>query len=66
MGSTSESVVEVPDNPTPEKLEKEFRYYRQGMEYRTMKADKTVCHRSDLNRLSEGATGDKGIVQIFL
>ncbi|WP_291535335.1 transposase [Bacteroides sp.] len=56
MDSTSAASAEEPNEQTSVKAEKEFRYYRQGMEYRAMKADKTVCHRSDLNRLPAGAT----------
>lgn len=56
MVSTSAPAGEESNEQTSLKAEKESRYYRQGMEYRTMKADKTVCHRSDFNRLPEGAT----------
>lgn len=55
MDSTSASASEEPGKQSMEKADKEARHYRQGMEYRTMKADKTVCHRSDLNRLPAGA-----------
>lgn len=56
MDSPSAASAEESNGQTSVKAEKEFRYYRQGMEYRTMKADQTVCHRSDLNRLPAGAT----------
>lgn len=56
MDSTSASASEEPGKQSMEKADKEARHYRQGMEYRTMKADKTVCHLSDLNRLPAGAT----------
>lgn len=35
---------------------KEARLYRQGLSYRTMSADNTVCHNSDVRQLPEGAT----------
>lgn len=38
-----------------DKIEKESRLYRKGMEYRTMTADKSVCHHCDKSRLPEGA-----------
>ena len=38
-----------------DRMEKEMRLYRKEMEYRTMTADKSVCHRSDNSRLPEGA-----------
>lgn len=34
---------------------KESRLYRQGLSYRTMSADNTVCHDSDLRQLPAGA-----------
>lgn len=34
---------------------KESRLYRQGLSYRTMSADNTVCHHSDIRRLPAGA-----------
>lgn len=34
---------------------KEIRLYRQGLSYRTMSADNTVCHDSDLRQLPAGA-----------
>ena len=33
---------------------KESRLYRQGLSYRTMSADNTVCHNSDIGRLPAG------------
>lgn len=33
---------------------KEIRLYRQGLSYRTMSADDTVCHDSDIRRLPAG------------
>ena len=39
----------------PEKKEKEVRLYRQGKAYRTMTADKSVCHECDITKLPEGA-----------
>lgn len=56
MDSTSVASAEESNGQTSVKAEKEFRYNRYGMKYRTMKVDKTVCHRSDLNRLPAGAT----------
>ncbi len=35
--------------------EKEIRLFRQGMKYRKMTADKRIDHKSDCNRLPEGA-----------
>ncbi len=35
--------------------EREVRLFRQGMKYRTMQADKRVDHKSDMNKLPEGA-----------
>ena len=44
---------------TPEKnveaKSKEIRLYSQGLSYRTMSADNTVCHNSDIRRLAAGA-----------
>ena len=34
---------------------KESRLYRQGLSYRTMSADNTVCHNSDICQLPAGA-----------
>lgn len=34
---------------------KDLRLYRQGLSYRTMSADNTVCHNSDLRQLLAGA-----------
>ena len=34
---------------------KDSRLYRQGLSYRTMSADNTVCHNSDIRRLPAGA-----------
>lgn len=34
---------------------KEARLYRQGLSYRTMSADNTVCHNSDIRQLPAGA-----------
>lgn len=34
---------------------KETRLYRQGLSYRTMSADNTVCHNSDIRQLPAGA-----------
>lgn len=39
MDSPSAASAEESNGQTSVKAEKEFRYYRQGMEYRTMKAD---------------------------
>lgn len=53
--ATSTTSVDAPGEHPMANSENESRFYRQGMEYRTMKADKTVRHRSDLNRLPAGA-----------
>jgi transposase len=53
--TTSTTTVGEAGDPSMAKAENESRFYRQGMEYQTMKADKTVCHRSDLSRLPAGA-----------
>lgn len=38
-----------------EKKEKEIRLYRQGKEYRRMRADKSVCHGCDVKKLPAGS-----------
>lgn len=38
-----------------EKKEKEVRLYRQGKEYRTMRADKSVFHGCDVTKLPAGS-----------
>ena len=38
-----------------ESQSKEARLYRQGVSYRTMSADNTVCHNSDIRQLPAGA-----------
>lgn len=45
------------ENPAVEsaKKAKEVRLYRQGKAYRTMRADRSVCHACDLTKLPEGA-----------
>lgn len=40
---------------------KETRLYRQGLSYRTMSADNTVCHDSDIRRLPAGTK----IIKLF-
>src|SRR5574344_362808 len=53
QSDNSQSQEELEENS--DKLEKESRLYRKGMEYRTMTADKSVCHHCDKSRLPEGA-----------
>ena len=38
-----------------ESKSKEARLYRQGLSYRTMSADNTVCHNSDIRQLPAGS-----------
>lgn len=49
------SVENSSQAPSPSSPAKEIRMYRQGVEYRTMKAGKSVSHHSDMNKLPEDA-----------
>ena len=44
-----------PQAQSPSSPAKEIRLYRQGVEYRTMKAGKSVSHRSDMGKLPKEA-----------
>ena len=44
-----------PQAQSPSSPAKEIRMYRQGVEYRTMKAGKSVSHRSDMGKLPKEA-----------
>lgn len=57
ISSDSESESIEPDSADTDKAEKdvkEYRLYRRGLEYRTMRAGKSVVHDSDKSRLPEG------------
>lgn len=53
--TTSTLSVEESGEQLMARPENDARSYLQGIEYRTMKADKTVCHGSDLSGLPAGA-----------
>ncbi|MEG1726140.1 MAG: hypothetical protein RR313_12180, partial [Anaerovoracaceae bacterium] len=57
LGNTSSSSKKSVDKPDveSEKKEKEVRLYRQGKEYRTMTADKSICHECDITKLPKDA-----------
>ena len=56
IGSPSaEAGGEAVEEEGAEAQPKEARLYRQGLSYRTMSADNTVCHNSDIGRLPAGA-----------
>lgn len=56
IGSPSaEAGGEAVEEEGAEVKSKESRLYRQGLSYRTMSADNTVCHNSDIDRLPAGA-----------
>lgn len=56
IGSPSaEAGGEAVEEEGAEAKPKELRLYRQGLSYRTMSADNTVCHNSDIGRLPAGA-----------
>jgi regulator of sigma D len=50
-GNCSASELNNPSQPA----RKEKRPYRKGMSYKRMKADKSVCHESDLSKLPQDA-----------
>lgn len=52
--ASSETTAGKPDVES-ESHEKEVRLYRQGKEYRTMTADKSISHECDITKLPEGA-----------
>lgn len=52
--ASSETTADKPDVES-ESHEKEVRLYRQGKEYRTMTADKSIRHECDITKLPEGA-----------
>ncbi|WP_250721879.1 IS66 family transposase [Bacteroides fragilis] len=52
--ASSETTADKPDVES-ESHEKEVRLYRQGKAYRTMRADRSVCHACDPTKLPEGA-----------
>lgn len=54
---SSASSKQSSDKPTvdSEAKAKEVRLYRQGKAYRTMRADRSVCHDCDITKLPEGA-----------
>ena len=55
IGSPSaEAGGESVEEEGSESKSKESRLYRQGLSYRTMSADNTVCHNSDIGRLPAG------------
>lgn len=56
IGSPSgEAGGEAVEEEGSEAKSKESRLYRQGLSYRTMSADNTVCHNSDIGRLPAGS-----------
>lgn len=56
IGSPSaEAGGESVEEEGSESKSKESRLYRQGLSYRTMSADNTVCHNSDIGRLPAGS-----------
>ena len=46
---------------SPAKVTKEMRMYRRGLEYRKMKAGKSIPHKSDMCKLPQGAQ----VIKVF-
>lgn len=53
--SSAPHIQEEPQEDLNEPKSKEIRLYRQGLSYRTMSADNTVSHQSDISQLPAGA-----------